>query len=152
MRTFAMRVPLWCNALVVAGLLGFAALGSQVVGASGNEQDAEDGTEDSAEPMFVHNVFFSLKDNSAASKQKLLEACKKYLTAHEGEVFFAVGVLCDERMLRANDRDFDVDLLIVFKRQADIAIFDKSARHVQFAAENKANWKKVRVFDALARR
>ena len=51
-----------------------------------------------------------------------------------------------------NDVQFDVALHIVFK---DIASHDKYAvakRHKQFIAENKDNWKKVRVFDSIVER
>src|SRR5208337_2916460 len=40
---------------------------------------------DGAEPMISHNVFFALKDNSAPARQKLVEACRKYLKDHPGE-------------------------------------------------------------------
>ena len=42
-------------------------------------------------PQQAHNVFFSLKDNSPAEVQKVVDACKKYLTKHEGEVLFFGG-------------------------------------------------------------
>ena len=34
--------------------------------------------------MLAHNVYFTLHDNSAAAKEKLVAACKKYLTGHPG--------------------------------------------------------------------
>ena len=69
-----------------------------------------------------HDVFFALKDNSAAAKDKLVAACKKYLTKHPGEVFFAAGTLAEDLNRPVNDRDFDVALHIVF---ADRAAHDK---------------------------
>jgi hypothetical protein len=102
------------------------------------------------EPIIVHNVYFSLQDNSAKTKTEFVSACKKFLSKHPGEVYFAAGTLAEERKLRSSDRDFDVAIVIVFKTQADLARFDKSERHLQFVAQNKKNWKKVRVFDALA--
>src|SRR5438105_2129115 len=64
--------------------------------------------------MLSHDVYFSLKDNSPAAKQKLVDACKKYLTGHEGEVFFAAGVLAESLKREVNDVNFDVALHIVF--------------------------------------
>ena len=46
--------------------------------------------------MVAHNVYFSLKDNSGSAKQKMVDACKKYLSGHPGTVFFAAGILADD--------------------------------------------------------
>ncbi len=99
--------------------------------------------------MLVHNVFFSLKDNSNPAKVKLLAACKKYLTGHAGTIFFACGGLAQELQREVNDRDFDVALLVVFKDQAAHDQYQIDSRHLQFISENKENWKKVRVFDSV---
>jgi hypothetical protein len=100
------------------------------------------------EPNIVHNVFFSLKDNSAQAKKKLVDACKKYLTKHSGEVYFSAGVVADfDRPV--NDRDWDVGLHIVFKDKASHDKYQDDPRHKQFIEENKDNWKKVRVFDTV---
>ena len=103
-----------------------------------------------AEPMIVHDVYFSLKDNSPEAKQKLVDACKKHLSKHAGEVFFAAGPLADEFKREVNDRDFDVALHIVFKNKAAHDTYQDHKRHHQFINENKENWKKVRVFDSQA--
>jgi hypothetical protein len=98
--------------------------------------------------MLSHDVYFSLKDNSPKARQALVDACKKYLSKHPGEVFFAAGTVVDELKREVNDRDFDVALHIVFQ---DLAAHDKyqdAERHKQFIEENKGNWKKVRVFDS----
>jgi hypothetical protein len=102
-----------------------------------------------AEPMLVHNVYFGLKDNSAAAKQKLVEACKKYLAKHPGTVFFAAGTLAAELDRPVNDRDFDVALHIVFKDKAAHDKYQDAPLHKQFITENQASWQKVRVFDSL---
>src|SRR5262249_24796995 len=103
----------------------------------------------SLKSMLAHNVFFTLKDASAAQKQVLLDACKKYLKGHPGEVFFAVGVLADELIRPVNDRGFDVGLHIVFVDQAAHDAYQEAPRHLQFIAEGRDNWKQVRVFDSL---
>ena len=99
--------------------------------------------------MLAHNVFFALHDASDAPKAKLVAACNKYLTNHPGTVFFACGTLAAELDRPVNDRDFDVALHIVFQTKADHDAYQAAARHDQFIAENKGNWKKVRVFDSL---
>jgi hypothetical protein len=100
--------------------------------------------------MLVHNVFFSLKDNSNAARDRLLAACRKYLTGHPGASFFACGGLAQELRREVNDRDFDVALHVVFQDQAFHDKYQADPRHLQFIAENKENWKKVRVFDSVA--
>jgi hypothetical protein len=100
--------------------------------------------------MLAHNVYFSLNDNSAAATEKLVADCKKYLTGHPGTVFFAVGTLATELDRPVNDRDFDVALQVVFDSMASHDEYQKADLHLAFIAENKGNWKKVRVFDANA--
>jgi len=95
------------------------------------------------------DVYFSLKDNSPAAKQKLVDACKKYLSGHDGTVFFAAGVLASDLDRPVNDREFDVALHIVFKDKAAHDKYQDAERHKQFIEENKDNWKKVRVFDSV---
>lgn len=92
-------------------------------------------------------VYFSLKDNSPLEVEKLLAACRKYLSNHPGTTFFAVGRPAD--LARpVNDREFDVALQVVFDNRAAHDAYQTAPRHLQFIEENKANWAKVRVFDA----
>jgi hypothetical protein len=95
----------------------------------------------------VHDVYFTLKDNSPEARKKLVDACKKYLTKHTGEEYFAVGTLAEDLKRDVNDRDWDVGLHIVFANQAAHDKYQDADRHNQFIAECKENWKKVRVFD-----
>lgn len=99
--------------------------------------------------MLVHNVFFKLKDNSPEARQKLVAACKKYLTKHPGEVYFAAGTLAEGLKREVNVRDWDVGLHIVFKDQAAHDQYQDAERHKQFIDENKENWAGVRVFDSV---
>jgi hypothetical protein len=100
--------------------------------------------------VLAHNVYFSLNDNSAAAVEKLLSDCRKHLTGHPGTVFFAVGPRTVELNRPVNDQDFDVALAVVFENLAAHDEYQKSKRHLTFIAENKFNWKRVRVFDADA--
>ncbi len=100
------------------------------------------------ERMLAHDVYFSLKDNSPQAKEKLIAACKKYLTGHPGTIRFAVGPIADEMKRDVNDQDFDVALHLVFKNKAAYDQYEKSERHVKFKEEAQDNRKKVRVFDS----
>ncbi len=98
--------------------------------------------------MLCHNVYFSLNDNSDAARQKLVAACHKYLTGHPGVVFYAAGTLAPAYSRPVNDRDFDVALHVVFESEAAHDEYQNAARHQQFIAESRDNWKQVRVFDS----
>jgi len=99
--------------------------------------------------MLAHNVYFALNDNSEAAKQKMIDACKKYLATHPGTVFFACGVLEPELDRPVNVRDFDIALHVVFESRAAHDAYQDAPLHHQFIAENKPNWKQVRVFDSI---
>ncbi len=104
-----------------------------------------------SEPLLAHNVYFALNDNSPEAKEKLVAACKKYLSSHSGTVFFACGVLAEDLDREVNVRDFDVALHVIFKTKASHDAYQVAPLHNQFIEENKANWKSVRVFDSLVR-
>ena len=99
-------------------------------------------------PMLVHNVFFTLFDNSAQACQKLVDSCKQHLSGHPGEVYFSAGVRCGSLTRPVNDQEFDVGLHVVFRTMADHDAYQQHPRHSEFIAENKPTWKKVRVFDS----
>ena len=100
--------------------------------------------------LLVHNVYFSLIDRSAEARQRLLDACCKHLPGHPGIVFFGCGVLADELRREVNDRDWDVGLHIIFQDQAAHDHYQETDAHLTFIAENRANWRQVRVFDSVA--
>jgi len=100
------------------------------------------------EPQIGHMVFFQLKENSPAERQKLVDACKKYLKDHDGVAYFSAGPIADEFKREVNDREWDVALHLVFKNKAAHDKYQDAKTHLQFIEENKANWKKVRVFDS----
>lgn len=101
--------------------------------------------------QLAHIVFFSLADNSPEAANALVEACHKYLSNHDGVAYFSAGVLGTEFQREVNDRDFDVALHVVFESREAHDAYQKAERHLQFVAENKDSWAKVRVFDSWVR-
>jgi len=101
-----------------------------------------------APAVLAHDVYFTLKDASPGAKQALVAACRKYLSGHEGAVFFAVGTRAEEMKRDVNDQAFDVSLHVHFRDKAAHDAYQEHSRHRQFIAENEANWKTVRVFDS----
>ena len=136
-----MRKQLACGIVLGLAVAAFALLGGRE-----RTEGAEEGGS-----MIAHNVYFSLKDNSAEAKNRLVQACRKHLSKHEGEVFFAAGTLAQDLQREVNDRDFDVSLHIFFKDKASHDKYQDAQRHRKFIEENKDNWKKVRVFDSIIR-
>ena len=98
--------------------------------------------------MLSHDVYFTLKNQSPYAQQQLLLACPKYLSGHPGVVFYAAGTLNQQLRREVNDFDFDVSLQVVFVDKAAHDAYQSHPQHLQFIAENKPNWAKVRVFDA----
>jgi hypothetical protein len=136
-----MRKQLVCGIVLMLTLAAITLLGGRKNAKAEGEK----------RPMLAHNVFFSLKDNSAEAKNRLVQACMKYLSKHDGEVFFSAGTLAEDLQREVNDRDFDVALHIFFKDKASHDKYQDSQRHRKFIEENKENWKKVRVFDSVIR-
>jgi hypothetical protein len=129
----------------IAGLV-VVSIAAGIVAVPGREQSR---AADDDGPMLAHMVYFTLKDKSAAEKDKLVAACKKYLSKHPGTVYFSAGTLVEDLKRPVNDRDFDVALHLVFKNRAAHDQYQTAKRHVQFIEENKENWTKVRVFDSV---
>lgn len=98
--------------------------------------------------MLAHIVYFNLVDNSPAEVKKMLTACQTYLSGHPGTVHFSVGTVVPDLNRPVNQQDFDVALHVVFDSREAHDAYQVAPRHKQFIDENKANWSRVRVFDA----
>lgn len=99
--------------------------------------------------MLSHTVFFTLKDSSDTACQKLVDACHKYLSKHDGTTFFAAGRLAPEYDRPVNDHAFHVALNVVFDTKEAHDAYQVAESHLAFIEENKGNWEQVRVFDAV---
>jgi len=110
------------------------------------------GSAEGGASLLAHDVFFTLNDNSEPARKKLVAACQKYLTGHEGTVWFAVGTLAQDFSRPVNDRSYDVALHVYFRDKAAHDQYQEHPRHLKFIEENKGNWKTVRVFDSYVER
>jgi hypothetical protein len=95
-----------------------------------------------------HMVYFTLNDDSDAKVQELVDACKKYLDDHPGVVYFSVGRLNKDLARPVNDHGYSVTINVVFDSRESHDLYQVAPRHLQFIAEQKPNWKQVRVFDS----
>jgi len=100
-------------------------------------------------PRLAHHVFFTLADDSEASVNRLLAACEKYLTDHEGVIDFAVGRRDTTLNRPVNNTDYHVSLHVVFRDRAAHDVYQTAPRHLEFIAQEKATWKSVAIFDSL---
>lgn len=134
-----MKIALLCalGTLAVAGLMGLAV--------SSTSTAAEPRK---AEPQLGHMVFFTLKERTPAAAEKLVAACDKYLSDHEGTLYYSAGARVGDLTREVNDQDFDVALHVVFASRSAHDAYQEAPRHLQFIEENRADWAKVRVFDS----
>jgi hypothetical protein len=128
------------RSLLVAGAVA-------LVTVSAGAQDRPE-KKQAAGPLIAHMVYFKLKDSSPAARQKLIDACDKYLAAHEGVVAYAAGPIAAEFQREVNDRSWDVALHLVFADKAAHDRYQDHPDHLKFIAENKDTWAAVRVFDS----
>ena len=97
----------------------------------------------------IHDVYFTLNDDSAPYRAKLVEDCYKYLSNHPGVVFFAAGELVDSHNREVNIRDWHVSLHVVFKSKDFHDQYQNASEHHKFIEINRDNWKNVQVFDSF---
>lgn len=97
----------------------------------------------------IHDVYFTLNDDTETARSKLVEDCYKYLSNHPGIVFFAAGEVVEAHQREVNVRDWQVSLHIVFENKDYHDQYQKAPDHYKFIEENKDNWKTVRVFDSF---
>ncbi len=106
---------------------------------------------DHSDAKLAHMVFFSLKDRSKESRERFIASCEKYLSDHEGAVYFSVGTIAEDPDVQepVSVKDFDVALHVVFENKAAKAKYLVSERHKKFVDENRAEFAGVRVFDSF---
>jgi len=103
------------------------------------------------ENNLAHNVFFTLKDSSEASVEKLVEECYTYLKDAPGVIAFYAGPIVAENKRGVNITDFQVGLHLVFSNIEYHDQYQVSEKHNVFIDRNKDNWAKVRVFDTYVK-
>jgi hypothetical protein len=129
---------------------GVAAISGAIVARATAADDAHKAAPAAAASgtILSHDLFFSLKDNSPESQQKLIDACKKYLSPHPGIVYFAVGTLSDIKGA-FNDRNYDVVCQMAFVDREALSTYAKTKEHQQFIAECSSSFKALRIFDSM---
>jgi hypothetical protein len=98
--------------------------------------------------MFVHHVYFWLKNpGSQEDKAKLVEGLQK-LTAVETIETFHIGQPADTDR-EVIDRSYAVSWLLVFRNKADQDVYQVHPLHLKFVEECAHLWEKVIVYDSV---
>ncbi len=93
-------------------------------------------------------VFFQLADRNPALMSKYIDACKRYLSGHAGQVLFAVGPRDIEIQRDVSALDFDVAMHIVFENRDAYDAYAADPRHEEFITETAGMSTGRRVFDS----
>ena len=140
-----MRRSFFAAALLLAG---FAALVSRPMIAQEQERPATTQEEQERPRPLAHMVYFTLAEDTPANREALVEACRKYLTEHEGTVHFSVGIIGEEFDREVNEQDWQIALNLIFRNKEAHDVYQTHPRHLEFIETSKHLWSKVRVFDS----
>jgi hypothetical protein len=98
--------------------------------------------------MFVHHVFFWLKNPSKAEdKKKLVEGLKK-LSLVNTIKSFQIGQPADTNR-EVIDRSYAISWLVIFDNAADQDSYQSDPIHLKFVEECSMVWNKVIVYDSV---
>jgi hypothetical protein len=98
--------------------------------------------------MFVHHVFFWLKNaDSAADKAALLAGLTKLKTAPSIATAY-IGLPADTNR-PVIDSSYSVSWLLLFDSDADQAAYQTDPIHLQFVADCAHLWERVLVYDSV---
>ena len=98
-------------------------------------------------PMFVHTVYFWMRDGSTdAARRQLVEDCRTYLAKIPTVRHLWAGrpAMTPRDVV---DNSYDVGLTVVLDDAAGHDVYQAHDLHVQFITRNKPNWKRVQVYD-----
>lgn len=96
----------------------------------------------------VHMTYFRLVDRSPTTIQRFLILCEKYLSGHEGQTHFSLGLRATEMVRDVNVLTFDVAMNMIF---ADIDAYTKyqqNDRHLEFITQSVGMSSARSVFDS----
>lgn len=109
---------------------------------------ADDKSNKSAKNMFVHHVYFWLKNpESKEDLQKLIEGLKK-LTKINYIRMFHIGVPADTNR-DVIDTSYSISWLNIFDNKEDEEKYQVDPIHLKFVEECSPLWSKVLVYDSV---
>lgn len=98
--------------------------------------------------MFIHHVFFTLKNqNNAADTAALIEGLETLRTISTIRAIH-IGKPADTNRA-VIDKSYDVSWLLIFDDAAGEKVYQDHPIHHAFIEKSKHLWEKVQVFDAV---
>lgn len=99
--------------------------------------------------MFVHNVFFWLKDKESEEAQKELRAGLETLKGIESIVSVYIGTPASTRR-PVIDASYDFAEILIFDDEAGHDVYQVHPLHTKFVADYAHLWEKVVIYDVEA--
>jgi hypothetical protein len=97
--------------------------------------------------MFIHTVYFWLNESAPESaKKQLLDDCRTYLAKIPTIKHCWAGPAAGTPR-EVVDNSYAIGLTTVFDDSAGHEVYQTHPLHLEFIARNKANWKRVQVYD-----
>jgi hypothetical protein len=124
------------------GDTSMAAMAGTIIFAAGNQQQKE------MKNVFVHHVYFWLKDKDSAEDLGKLIAGLKKLSAVTTIKQFHIGKAASTSR-EVIDGSYSVSWLVLFDNKADQDSYQTDPIHLKFVEECASLWKKVIVYDSV---
>lgn len=96
--------------------------------------------------MFVHTVFFWLKDELTEDQKEAFFKGVDTLTTIQPNVMIATGkpASTDRPII---DKSYDYGLTCIFESLADHDVYQEDPVHLKFIENHASDWKKVQIYD-----
>jgi len=99
--------------------------------------------------MFIHTVYFWLKDGtSTAARAQLVKDCREYLgkIPTVRHLWTGAPAMTPREVV---DNSYGVGLTVVLDDAAGHDVYQEHTLHQEFIARNKAHWARVQVYDFI---
>jgi hypothetical protein len=97
--------------------------------------------------VFIHHVFFWLKENNADNRKKLIEGLEK-LSSVATIRQFHIGIPAGTNR-EVIENTYSVSWMVFFDNAADQDNYQVDPEHLDFVKECSHLWNKVTVFDTI---
>lgn len=99
--------------------------------------------------MFLHHVFFTLKNpNNAAERQQLIDGLNTLRSVQTIKLIHIGQPAATDRDVI--DRSYSISWLLIFENLADEEVYQVHPLHLKFVENCKHLWSKVVVYDSVS--
>ena len=99
--------------------------------------------------MFLHHVFFTLKNpNNAAERQQLIDGLNTLRSVQTIKLIHIGQPAATDRDVI--DRSYSISWLLIFENLADEEVYQVHPLHLKFVDNCKHLWSKVVVYDSVS--